>query len=68
MNSYYMYDFYFNDWPNLCPSWNFAPNSGLWTTFGDCIFFALSIDSSMSVLQTWICNEEIALHVLQSRL
>ena len=54
-----MYDFYFNDWPNFCPSWNLAMNTGSRITCGECIFFALSINSSVSVWHTWFCDEGI---------
>ena len=47
--------FVFNDWPKFRPSWNFAMNSGLRITSRECIL----CNSSVSVLQTWFCDEEI---------
>ena len=59
MNSNDLHDFYINDWPNFCFSGNSAMISGSMITSGECIFFALSINTSMSILQTWLCDEVI---------
>ena len=59
MNFKNAYDICFNDWPKFRPSWNFAMNPRSRITSRECIFFALSINSSVSVFQTWFCDEEI---------